>query len=522
MLLMGIILVCSQAFAVDPVHFVFTSNTGDSYSVLILSAKIDDEDLTVGDEIGVFTPDGLCAGAVVWEGATAGLAAWVDDSQTPGVIDGFRAGEEISFKVWDGSADQELEATASYIEGDGIYGTGAGAVVNLTASTFPPGQMFSISGDIVYYANPATGVPDCQLNVSGDASTFISTGVAGSYELSGLTSGTYTIMPSKSGEIGSAISAFDAALVLQYAVGALSFTSDQKMAGDVTGNERVTAFDASMILRRVVNLIDAFPSGKDWAFAPESRMYLLLNTDQTEQNYLGMVYGDVSGNWSPGGGSRPVGTGARRIYLSDATEEGGATILPVTLDDAEGVLSAELVMEYDSDRMRVVDVQKGEITSGYEMAYNAEGDRIRIALAGAYACEGRGNLARIRLEMTGEAGELQIAEALLNEGRIPVRIIERKPEIPRGYSLSQNYPNPFNPQTTITYEVTKTIAVHLSIYTLTGRRIRTLVDGERRVGSHSVVWDGRDESGWDVASGVYLCWMIAGDYSEVRKMLLMK
>ena len=64
--------------------------------------------------------------------------------------------------------------------------------------------------------------------------------------------------------------------------------------------------------------------------------------------------------------------------------------------------------------------------------------------------------------------------------------------------------------------------MRLSIHTLTGQRVRTLVDGERSAGSFSVVWDGRDDAGGDVASGVYLCRMEAGEYRAVRKMLLMR
>ena len=68
----------------------------------------------------------------------------------------------------------------------------------------------------------------------------------------------------------------------------------------------------------------------------------------------------------------------------------------------------------------------------------------------------------------------------------------------------------------------KTGTIRLSIYALTGQHIRTLMDGERAAGSYSVTWDGRDEAGRNVASGVYLCRMVAGGYSVVRKMILMK
>ena len=64
--------------------------------------------------------------------------------------------------------------------------------------------------------------------------------------------------------------------------------------------------------------------------------------------------------------------------------------------------------------------------------------------------------------------------------------------------------------------------IHLAVYALTGQHIRTLVDGERSAGSYSVTWDGTDDAGRDVASGVYLCRMTAGAYSAVRKLLLVR
>ena len=92
--------------------------------------------------------------------------------------------------------------------------------------------------------------------------------------------------------------------------------------------------------------------------------------------------------------------------------------------------------------------------------------------------------------------------------------------LPSGYALSQNYPNPFNPETTISYDVAKTGTVRLSVYALTGQLVRTLVDGGRAAGRYSVMWDGTDNAGRDVASGVYLCRIAAGEYRAVRKMLL--
>ncbi len=99
---------------------------------------------------------------------------------------------------------------------------------------------------------------------------------------------------------------------------------------------------------------------------------------------------------------------------------------------------------------------------------------------------------------------------------------EVQPPMPSDFALSQNYPNPFNPTTTIEYQVIRTIPVSLSIYNSLGQRVRTLVDRETTAGNHSAVWDGFDDAGNAVASGVYFYRLQIGDHIETRKMTLLK
>jgi flagellar hook assembly protein FlgD len=89
-------------------------------------------------------------------------------------------------------------------------------------------------------------------------------------------------------------------------------------------------------------------------------------------------------------------------------------------------------------------------------------------------------------------------------------------------ALYPNYPNPFNPTTTIRYDLSGGGPVRLTVFDITGALVRTLVDGERPAGIHEATWDGRDEKGREVASGVYFYRLEAGDYARTRKMLLVK
>ena len=88
--------------------------------------------------------------------------------------------------------------------------------------------------------------------------------------------------------------------------------------------------------------------------------------------------------------------------------------------------------------------------------------------------------------------------------------------------LSQNYPNPFNPETTINFFVQQNSHVELAIYDLKGRKVKTLVKNSFAPGKHSVVWNGLNNHGQEVASGVYFYKMRNGTFSSTRKMILLK
>ena len=93
---------------------------------------------------------------------------------------------------------------------------------------------------------------------------------------------------------------------------------------------------------------------------------------------------------------------------------------------------------------------------------------------------------------------------------------------PSSLALSQNYPNPFNPTTSIEYAVPFSAHVRLAIYTSAGERVVVLVDEDEAVGVHTATWDGRDDAGRAVASGVYFCRIEALGEARVRKLVLMR
>ena len=97
-------------------------------------------------------------------------------------------------------------------------------------------------------------------------------------------------------------------------------------------------------------------------------------------------------------------------------------------------------------------------------------------------------------------------------------------EHPMGFSLSKNFPNPFSGKTTISYQVPNgsNVPVVLKVYDVSGKVIRTLVEGEYGSGLYSVYWDGRNDTGRRVGPGIYFTRLTAGNYVMTRKMLFLR
>lgn len=86
-----------------------------------------------------------------------------------------------------------------------------------------------------------------------------------------------------------------------------------------------------------------------------------------------------------------------------------------------------------------------------------------------------------------------------------------------GYVLSQNYPNPFNPSTTIEFNLPKSEFVELKVYNILGKEVSTIVTKKLNQGNHTYTFDGKN-----MASGIYYYQLVAGDYRQVKKMILIK
>jgi hypothetical protein len=94
--------------------------------------------------------------------------------------------------------------------------------------------------------------------------------------------------------------------------------------------------------------------------------------------------------------------------------------------------------------------------------------------------------------------------------------------VPKSYSLKQNYPNPFNPETVIEYNLPASGHVTLTVFNVVGQKVIDVVNGYESAGNKQAVWNGRDENGREVQSGVYFYRLTTDNFSMTRKMMLLK
>lgn len=208
-------------------------------------------------------------------------------------------------------------------------------------------------------------------------------------------------------------------------------------------------------------------------------------------------------------------------YPKPPMPPGGGVYLAILQDGMECMISSQtpteigkqwdvLVRSNDGPQAsRILVELHGEMPAGLHVyLYDIREDRVVLCDGGLAALD----VGQTERRLKAIVGTPAYARGML--GDIPLEPIE--------FTLRQNYPNPFNPQTTIRYQVAKRSHVRLEIFNILGQRIVVLVDEEHRTGFHSIVWNGRNGESSAVGSGVYLYRMMAGDFVDTKKLMLVR
>ncbi len=196
----------------------------------------------------------------------------------------------------------------------------------------------------------------------------------------------------------------------------------------------------------------------------------------------------------------------------------------ISIDADRTVQAVQLEYEIYGD---VRDVMVESLVNGIREFHGIDGDVLRIGLLDLYGQTmippGETQIASISYVGLGEISLHRTIAVAEGGGRLAPTVKQtQNANIPKSYALHQNYPNPFNPATQIAFSLPFGSDVRLDIFNIMGQNVTTLVDGYRPAGTHTVTWDGKNGDGEPVASGVYFYRIEASDFSEIRKMLLLK
>lgn len=231
---------------------------------------------------------------------------------------------------------------------------------------------------------------------------------------------------------------------------------------------------------------------------------------------------------------RPLFDTQQRVLPGD---EIGFEVVARNLDDLAGY---ELCLRYDRQALQILPgrTARGEVFSANSHgsvfeARQGDGGELRIIssrIGKDWAADGDASLAELWFKVTdGDVDDaIELAEGLLlNREYQPARVSWNGSLadllLPAQMELDQNYPNPFNPSTSIPFALPSTHGdIRLEIYNVIGQKVRTLMAGPLNSGFHTVVWNGMDDAGRSVGAGLYISILEAGEFTQTRKMLLLK
>ncbi|MDQ7818088.1 MAG: FlgD immunoglobulin-like domain containing protein [Melioribacteraceae bacterium] len=279
--------------------------------------------------------------------------------------------------------------------------------------------------------------------------------------------------------------------------------------GDVTGNGTIAADDASEILKYVVGLV---------TFTPQQMYAADVNNDTMvgALDAAWILYYVVNGTWPTAKMSAAMGS----VEIGQLQKETEGYLLPINLGQTTGVLSVYAELDVDAN-VEVLGIT-ARAPQGWISASKIENGKVTIAMAGLEPLKD-GSIAYLSLRIINkEANATIFGNANLNDGYSAALNSVTVREIPTEFALSQNYPNPFNPTTSIKFAIPENANVQLNIYNMLGQKVRTIMDGMQDAGYYTVNWDGTNDLGSKVSSGIYIYRISAGKYNATMKMNLLK
>jgi hypothetical protein len=224
----------------------------------------------------------------------------------------------------------------------------------------------------------------------------------------------------------------------------------------------------------------------------------------------------------------PPASGHSTLFMKRSSFGNGGTI-SIILDNASDILSAEIGLIYDAKVLKFTGVLQTSLASHQVMEYNAvNAGELQIALVSVQPLSSGSPVLNIQFEMAEGASKFELDSVKLTKVKLNNGLVKAKLEaFPQKLTLLQNYPNPFNPETWIPYRLAQSSDVEIRIYNVSGQLVRTIHVGKQSPGNYvtrekAAYWDGLNNKGEKVTSGVYFYQLLAGKNNLVRKMVILK
>lgn len=517
---------------VNTTHFKLTSNTGNNAVILIKSEKppkILGNAISIGDEIGVYTPGGLCAGAGRWDGNNLSITVWGDNTLEDG-ISGFLSEEDYNYKVWDESENKEYSLKAYYLQGNGKYLTDGISILssletdtqtltifltrgwNLISSNVLPYNLkiesiiSDIKEEVILVKNGKGKVfwpeysinqindwvitdgyqiyveNDCTLKIKGykilpvDYQYSLNKGwnlisYIGEQNLNPLTS-FYSIIEN----ISVLKDGIGRVFWPEYGIDQIENMKQGKGYWIALKNPEIFNYINSSILKPTIvstvneghfNPVDLTGNNATILIKKDS---LILNGGKS------ISEGDEIGVFTPGG-----------ICVGCCKLKGDNSAFSIWGDDPM-TKATDGLLENETFLFRVFDIETGN-------EYNVEA--VFENSAGIYTANA---LIMVKKLIT-------VGTSVENDGALT----------PGQISLRQNYPNPFNSSTAIKFSLPESCKVKLTVYNSIGAAVGVLKDEVLSAGLHTVDWNA---SGYP--SGLYFYKLEAGKTVRTKRLMLLK
>ena len=341
-----------------------------------------------------------------------------------------------------------------------------------------------------------------KFSISDTATGFISVSINnaiiddGTYQIETIDGGIQILNAPFYGDVdlNGQIQAFDASQILQHLVGNIELDPQQIINADVTLDHTISALDASLILQYGVGILDTLPY------------------DTT---------------------TLPILQASGELILANQNVQPEEIVdVPVYLTNGNGIYAFNGTINYDQNNLIFEDIIP-ELANDFQIQYSVLPDgRVKLVGMNTSSLSTDGVLMYLRFRIasnySGQNAFVSITSWRWNEETIMQNIgfayltgIENN-NLPLTFDLKQNFPNPFNPVTTIKYDISQKTKVRVTIYNAIGQIVKRLVNETQNPDSYSIIWDGTNNFGERVSSGIYFYQLLTEQYQSTRQMILVR